>query len=124
MSAAGGRLRPAAGGDMLGGARAEHLAGVERRAAGARDAMGAGGLADRVAARQAAAAPGVDGDAAVHVLVVDGELQRLGGDVDLVAAVELDRERVHVPQPVDRHAPGSPRRCRDRRARRRRGGRG
>lgn len=47
---------------------------------------GAGGLADRIGAGQGGPASGVDGDAAVHMLVVDREFERFGGDVDLVAA--------------------------------------
>ncbi|MNE55457.1 hypothetical protein D3C80_1502920 [compost metagenome] len=60
------------------------------------------GLADRIAARQVGPPPGIDHDAAVHVLVVHRKFQRLAGDVDLVAPVEFDRERVHMLQPVDR----------------------
>ena len=87
---------------MLGAAQTEHLAGIERGAAGPRDAVRSRGFADGVATLETAAAPDVDGDAAVHMLVVDREGERFARDVLLVAFVEFDRQRVHAREPLDR----------------------
>ena len=86
----------AAGGDVLGAARAKNLSGVERRAAGPGHAMRSCRLADRIAAGEVGRAPCVDRKAAVHVLVVDREFERIARDVVFVALVELDRQRVHL----------------------------
>ncbi|MOA05660.1 hypothetical protein D3C78_1252700 [compost metagenome] len=86
---------------MFGRACAEYLPGIQRRTTRTCHTMRTCGLADRIAARQVGPPPGIDHDAAVHVLVVHRKFQRLAGDVDLVAPVEFDRERVHMPQPVD-----------------------
>ncbi len=64
--------------------------------------MGPGDLTDRVTACQAAPAPRVHVDAAVHVLVADVEGQGPGLEVVLVHPVQLDGQRVHVPQALDR----------------------
>ena len=87
---------------MFGATRAEDLAGVERRAARPGHAMRSGRLADRIAPVEAGRAPAIDGEAAVHVLIVDREFERIARDVVFVALVELDRERVHLAKPVER----------------------
>ena len=65
-----GEARAMTGGHVLGAARAEDLAGVERGAAGPGHAVGSSRLADGVAAVEAGRAPAVDGEAAVHVLIL------------------------------------------------------
>ena len=64
--------------------------------------MRARGFADRITGLKIGRAPRVDCEAAVHVLVVDGEFERIAGYVFLVAPVELDRERIHLAQSRDR----------------------
>ncbi|MNE16648.1 hypothetical protein D3C80_1096010 [compost metagenome] len=87
---------------MFGHACAEHLPGIQRRPTRPCHPMCSSSLADGITARQIGPPPGIDHDTAVHVLVVHRKLQRLTGNVDLVAPVEFDREGVHMPQPVDR----------------------
>ena len=102
---AASEMRPlgVAVGDVLGGAEAADLAGVERRAAGPVDAVRAVDLADREQVLDVGRfPPEIARQPAVVVLGADGDLQRLGREVDAVVAVELDRAGVHLPQPLDR----------------------
>ena len=92
--------------DVLGCPRSQDLTGIERCASGPGHAVRSGSLPDRVASPETASSPRIDGNTAVHMLIVDRELQRLGGNVNLVSAVEFDRERVHVPQAIDGHVLG------------------
>ncbi|MBA4352862.1 MAG: hypothetical protein C0427_16645, partial [Rhodobacter sp.] len=87
---------------MFGGPRSKDLPRVQRRPAGPGHTMGPGRLSNRIDRGMRTAAPDIHRHPAIHVLVVHGKFQRLGRDVDLVAAVKLDRQRVHVAQPVDR----------------------
>src|ERR1700692_2701943 len=59
-------------------------------------------LAAGVATAETGAAPGVDGDSAVHVLVVDREGEWFARDVLFVAFVEFDRQRVQGREPLAR----------------------
>src|SRR5579863_1366765 len=95
------RVRPSSRGDMLGAARAKHLAGIKSGAARPGHAMRSRRLADGVAAIEVGCAPSVDRKAAVHMLIVDRELERIARDIVFVPLVELDRERVHFVQTVD-----------------------
>ena len=81
-----------------------HLARVKRGAAGACNAMGPGRLTDGIAALQARTTPDVYSDTPVHMLVVDCKFQRIAGDVLFVATIELDRQRIHLREPLDRQA--------------------
>ncbi|MHC4178622.1 MAG: hypothetical protein ACYSWU_14015, partial [Planctomycetota bacterium] len=45
--------------------------------------------------------PVIAGQPAVVVLGTDGDLERLGRDVDLALGIELDRAGVHRPQAFD-----------------------
>src|SRR3984957_13429267 len=95
-----GRL--AAGGCVLGATRAKDLAGVERRPARPGHAVRSCGLANCVAPVEAGRAPGIDSEAAIHMLIVDGEFEGIASDVVFVALKELDRERVHLAQTFER----------------------
>src|ERR1700722_19142375 len=96
------RVRLSSRGDMLGAARAKHLASIECGTAWPGHAMRSRGLADGKAAFKIGCAPCVYRKTAIHVLVVDCKFQRISRDVVFVPLVELDRQRVHFAQAIDR----------------------
>ena len=80
---------------------AAHLTRVQCRAARAVHAMGAVHLTYRVQVADVALPPAVSCQSAVVVLGTDGDLQRLGGKVDVVAAVQLDGGGCHCRKALD-----------------------
>ena len=89
-------------GDVLGAACGKDLSRIQRGAARPRHPVRPRGLADCVAATETRLPPCVDGQTAVHMLVIDRKLERIAGDVVPVPLVELDRQRVHLAQAVQR----------------------
>ena len=73
--------RLAAGGCVFGATRAKDLAGVERRPARPGHAVRSGRFTHGVAPVEAGRAPGIDSEAAIHMLIVDGEFERIARDV-------------------------------------------
>ena len=87
-----GQSRSFRGNDVFRATLPRHLARVKGSATGARDAMGPGRFTDGVVARQVRTTPDVDGDAAVHVLVIDGKFQRIARDVLAETASRFEPE--------------------------------
>ena len=95
-------LRPSTGCDVLGDPRAKHLSRIQCRPTRSSRTVCACRLADSVNARDIRAPPRIDRDAAVHVFIFHRKLQRVCGDVDFVARIKFNLERVHMAQPINR----------------------
>ena len=93
-------------GNVLGRAKSADLPRVQRRSSGPVHPVRAIHLADREQVPDVDRfPPDVAGQPAVVVLGADGNLERLGGDLDAVLAVQVDGPRVQLPQPLDRASP-------------------
>ena len=95
--------------NMLGGAEATHLSGVQRTSAGAVHAEGTRGLTRAVQSLQLGLPASVHRHAAVAMLGADGDLQVLGVQVNAVVGVQLDGTHIHLLQPLQGRAEQSPR---------------
>ena len=82
------RITLAAGGNVLRRAGAAHLPGVQRRAAGAVDAVAGSGFTHGKQAFHFGLPPAVDADAAVVMLGAKGDLQRLGVQIHTLITVK------------------------------------
>ena len=98
---AGGGIAPAAGGNVLRGAGAAHLPGVQRRAAGAVDAVAGSGFTDRKQSLDAGLPPAVNAQSAVVVLGAEGNFQRLGVQIHALILVKINRRFVHMGKALD-----------------------